>query len=175
MTSILFKLGSRTSPLAMTQTRTVRGVLAQAHGLSGAEAEQALPIVPINTTGDKILDRRLAESGGKGLFTKELDEALADGRIDIAVHSMKDVPTILPDFLTIAAVPPRADPRDGVDLLAAAPQNLERGQPLQTIEEVGAEQAQGFILAFGDRLCPFADDDHEEGNQRGGDEEDEAS
>ncbi|MET0546501.1 MAG: hydroxymethylbilane synthase [Caulobacterales bacterium] len=112
MSAVLLKLGSRTSPLAMTQTRIVRAALAQAHGLSGAEAESALPILPINTTGDRILDRRLAEAGGKGLFTKELDEALLDGRIDVAIHSMKDVPTLLPDGIAIAAVPPRADPRD---------------------------------------------------------------
>lgn len=145
MTSVLFKLGSRTSPLAMTQTRTVRGVLAQAHGLSGAEAEQALPIVPINTTGDKILDRRLAESGGKGLFTKELDEALADGRIDIAVHSMKDVPTILPDFLTIAAVPPRADPRDVfISAKATSLKDLPQGAVLGTSS--ARRQAQALYL-----------------------------
>ncbi len=145
MTSVLFKLGSRTSPLAMTQTRTVRGVLAQAHGLSGAEAEQALPIVPINTTGDKILDRRLAESGGKGLFTKELDEALADGRIDIAVHSMKDVPTILPDFLIIAAVPPRADPRDVfISAMAKSLKELPQGAVLGTSS--ARRQAQALHL-----------------------------
>ena len=93
----LLKLGSRTSPLAMTQTRIVRAALAQAHRPCRAPRRKALcRSCRSTTTGDRILDRRLAESGGKGLFTKELDEALLDGRIDVAIHSMKDVPTLLP-------------------------------------------------------------------------------
>ena len=69
-------------------------------------------IVPVKTTGDRILDRPLADAGGKGLFTKELEEALLSGAIDLAVHSMKDVPTALPQGLTIAAILPREDPSD---------------------------------------------------------------
>jgi hydroxymethylbilane synthase len=73
----------------------------------------ACEIVPVKTTGDRILDRPLADAGGKGLFTKELEEALLSGIIDLAVHSMKDVPTALPEGLTIAAILPREDPSDG--------------------------------------------------------------
>jgi hydroxymethylbilane synthase len=86
--------------------------MATALGLSPEEAEALLPITPITTTGDKITDRRLIEAGGKGMFTKELDEALLDGRIDLAVHSLKDLPTKLPPGLILAATPEREDPRD---------------------------------------------------------------
>jgi hydroxymethylbilane synthase len=117
----------------MAQTRNVRAGLAQAHGLSGAEAEAAFPILPLTTTGDRIQDRRLADSGGKGLFTKELDEALLGHRIDIAIHSMKDVPTGLPEGLVIAAVPPRADPRDVfLSPIAAKLADLPQGAILGT-------------------------------------------
>ena len=78
------------------------------------EQGAACEIVPVKTTGDRILDRPLADAGGKGLFTKELEEALLSGAIDLAVHSMKDVPTVLPDGLTIAAILPREDPSDVV-------------------------------------------------------------
>ena len=74
--------------------------------------EGAIEIVVIKTTGDKILDQPLAEIGGKGLFTKEIDEALLDGRIDIAVHSMKDVPTYLPEGIVLPCNLPREDVRD---------------------------------------------------------------
>jgi hydroxymethylbilane synthase len=81
----------------------------------GPEESQArLEMVVIKTTGDRITDRPLAEAGGKGLFVKELEEALIDGRVDIAVHSMKDVPGVLPEGLLIAAALPREDPRDGL-------------------------------------------------------------
>jgi hydroxymethylbilane synthase len=89
-------LGSRGSPLAMAQSRLV----------------QAMLIESFTTTGDKIQDRRLQDAGGKGLFTKELDEALADGRIDAAIHSMKDLPTKLSPGQTLCCVPSREDPRD---------------------------------------------------------------
>ena len=77
----------------------------------GVEAAR-LEIVVITTSGDRIQDRRLIELGGKGLFTKELDEALREGRIDLAVHSLKDLPTRLPDDIALACVPAREDPRD---------------------------------------------------------------
>ncbi len=102
------RIGTRGSPLALAQAREVMGRLASAHGLG----EDACEIVVIKTTGDLILDRPLAEEGGKGLFTKEIEEALAAGKIDLAVHSMKDMPTWLPQGLAIAAVLPREDPRD---------------------------------------------------------------
>lgn len=74
--------------------------------------EAAAPLIIITTTGDRVQDRRLLEIGGKGLFTKEIEEALLDNKVDIAVHSAKDVPTFLPDGLTLAGCLPRADVRD---------------------------------------------------------------
>ena len=103
-------VGTRGSPLAMAQTRHVRARLLAAHP---ALAEGgALATEVITTSGDRFADRPLAEIGGKGLFTTEIDRALLDGRIDLAVHSMKDIPTWLPDGIEIAAVPEREDPRD---------------------------------------------------------------
>jgi hydroxymethylbilane synthase len=106
----LIKIGTRGSPLALAQAHEVRDRLAAAH--DDLRAEGAVEIVVIKTTGDAVLDRPLAEIGGKGLFTKEIEEALLDGRIDLAVHSMKDVPTWLPPGLGIACLLPREDPRD---------------------------------------------------------------
>lgn len=109
MTSRL-RIGTRGSPLALAQAHQTRDRLAAAHP---ALAEPgAVEIVVIRTTGDAILDRTLSEAGGKGLFTKEIEEALVERRIDLAVHSMKDVPTWLPDGLDICCVLPREDPRD---------------------------------------------------------------
>ncbi len=115
---ISFRIGSRGSPLALTQARMVRAALVEAHGW----AEDGIEIVPIKTSGDRIQDRALADVGGKALWTKELDRALIDGEIDCAVHSMKDVETVRPDTIAIAAMLPRADVRDrllGVDTLDA--------------------------------------------------------
>lgn len=103
-----FRLGTRGSPLALTQAHMVRDALIAAH----AVAPDAIEIVPIRTTGDKVQNRALAEIGGKALWTKELDRALLDGDIDCAVHSMKDVETLRPPQIAIAAVLPRADVRD---------------------------------------------------------------
>ena len=102
------RIGTRGSPLALVQARTVRARLAVVLGV----AEEAIELVIIRTTGDAIQDRPLADAGGKGLFTKEIEEALLDGRIDLAVHSAKDVPTFLPDGLMLAACLEREDPRD---------------------------------------------------------------
>ncbi|TIR20668.1 MAG: hydroxymethylbilane synthase [Mesorhizobium sp.] len=102
------KIGTRGSPLALAQAHETRARLMQAHGLP----EQALEVVPISTSGDRIQDRPLSEAGGKGLFTKEIEEALLDGRIDIAVHSSKDMPTVLPDGLELVTFLPREDARD---------------------------------------------------------------
>lgn len=114
MTSALrrspLRIGTRGSPLALAQAEQTRARLAAAHPQL-AEAG-AIEIVVIKTTGDRILDRTLAEAGGKGLFTKEIEDALAAGGVDLAVHSMKDVPTWLPDGLEMACLLPRADPRD---------------------------------------------------------------
>ncbi|MFV0474638.1 MAG: hydroxymethylbilane synthase [Pikeienuella sp.] len=102
------RIGTRGSPLALAQAREARAKLMAAHGLEVA----AFAIIPISTSGDQTQDRPLSEIGGKGLFTKELEQALFDRRIDIAVHSMKDVATVLPDELSIIAHLRREDPRD---------------------------------------------------------------
>ncbi len=101
-------IGTRRSPLAMAQARETASRCAVALGC----AAERLGLAPMTTTGDAIRDRPLSEAGGKGLFTKELDEALLDGRIDIAVHSAKDLPTAMPDGIVIAGYLPREDPRD---------------------------------------------------------------
>jgi hydroxymethylbilane synthase len=106
------KLGSRGSPLALTQSRLVAAMLARGGDVN------AFPIESFVTSGDRI-QGRLQEAGGKGLFTRELDEALLDGRIDAAIHSMKDLPTRMPDGIVLAAVPAREDPRDGFIALRA--------------------------------------------------------
>jgi hydroxymethylbilane synthase len=102
------RIGTRGSPLALAQAREVKERLVAAHGLP----EDAVSISVIKTTGDQVLDRPLSEVGGKGLFTKEIEEALLADEIDVAVHSMKDMQTLLPDGLVIGAVLPREDPRD---------------------------------------------------------------
>ncbi len=102
------RIGTRGSPLALAQAGMVRARLAAAHGL----APERIGLDIIRTSGDMIRDRPLAEVGGKGLFTKEIEDALLEGAIDLAVHSAKDMPTVLPGGLTIAAVLPREDARD---------------------------------------------------------------
>ncbi len=102
------KLGTRGSPLALTQSRHVASLLARAAGMEDSD----FALESFVTSGDRLKDQRLQDAGGKGLFTKELDEALLDRRIDAAIHSMKDLPTKLPDGLVLAAVPEREDPRD---------------------------------------------------------------
>ncbi|WP_095012738.1 hydroxymethylbilane synthase [Tsuneonella mangrovi] len=120
------RLGTRRSPLALAQAHEARARLCKVHGWD----ESAVELVPVVASGDKVQDRPLAEIGGKALWTKELDEWLHDGRIDAAVHSMKDVETLRPDFLVIAAILPRADVRDvlvGAESLAAIPQGARVG------------------------------------------------
>jgi hydroxymethylbilane synthase len=104
----LLRIGTRGSPLALAQAEQVRDRLAVAHGL----APDRIVLTVIRTSGDIIQDRPLAEAGGKGLFTKEIEEALAAGAIDLAVHSAKDLPTLLPPGLGIVSVLPREDARD---------------------------------------------------------------
>ena len=112
--AVLFTLGTRGSALALAQARETRRRLAAAHGWDEARVAFAV----IRTSGDLIQDRPLAEAGGKGLFTKEIDSALLDGRIDFAVHSAKDLPTALPDGVALAGFLPREDPRDALDFRA---------------------------------------------------------
>lgn len=102
------RIGTRGSPLALAQAHETRDRLMDAHGLEVS----AFEIITFTTTGDVIRDRPLSEIGGKGLFTKELEEALFAGTIDLAVHSMKDMPAKPPVGLDIAALLPREDPRD---------------------------------------------------------------
>ncbi|WP_426259895.1 hydroxymethylbilane synthase [Sphingomonas sp. DC1100-1] len=124
--AIRFKLGTRGSPLALTQANMVRDALCAAHGWTPDEID----LVVIRTTGDRVQDRALAEIGGKALWTKELDRALIAREIDAAVHSMKDVETIRPAEIRIAAMLPRADVRDrliGADSVAELPRGAVVG------------------------------------------------
>ena len=158
------RIGTRGSPLALAQAHETRARLMAAHSLP----EAAFEIVVIKTTGDRVTDRPLAEIGGKGLFTKEIEEALLAGAIDIAVHSMKDMPTILPPGLAIACLLPREDVRDAfVSLthasLAAMPEGavigtsslrrraqlLHRRPDLQMVEFRGNVQTRLGRLADG--------------------------
>lgn len=116
----IFRLGTRGSPLALVQAGLVRAALVAAHGWR----EEAIETVVVRTTGDRIQDRPLAEIGGKALWTRELDRALLAGEVDACVHSMKDVETIRPSEIRIAAMLPRADVRDrliGAPTIAALP------------------------------------------------------
>lgn len=109
----LLRIGTRRSKLALAQSGMMQRAIGQALGVPENEIIHAVPLVEIVTTGDRIQDRRLLEVGGKSLFTKEIEEALLEGRVDVAVHSMKDVPAEQPQGLAIAAIPEREDPRDG--------------------------------------------------------------
>lgn len=106
MTASPIRLGTRGSPLALRQAALV------ADRIRGQAPDRAVEIVPMKTSGDRLAQVSLGEFGGKGLFVKELEEALLAGRVDIAVHSLKDMPAELPEGLCLAAFPPRDDPRD---------------------------------------------------------------
>ncbi len=121
------RLGTRQSPLAVAQAEETRQRLCDAHGWQLSDVE----LVKIRASGDKIQDRPLADIGGKALWTRELDLWLAEGKIDAAVHSMKDVETIRPDSLHIAAILPRADVRD-VLVGASSIQSIRRGATIGT-------------------------------------------
>jgi hydroxymethylbilane synthase len=109
--SKIVRIGTRASKLALAQSGMMQRRIAAALGAPD-RPEEVAPLVHITTTGDRIQDRRLLEIGGKALFTKEIEEALLERRIDAAVHSMKDVPAELPPGLVIAAIPEREDVRD---------------------------------------------------------------
>ncbi len=127
--STTLRIGSRGSPLALVQAREVLRRLAAACGL----ATDRIEIKTIRTTGDAIQDRPLAESGGKGLFTKEIEDALISGAIDLAVHSSKDMPTVLPPGLALSAFLPREDARDAfISRKAEKLHDLPRGAILGT-------------------------------------------
>ncbi|MFT3810488.1 MAG: hydroxymethylbilane synthase [Micropepsaceae bacterium] len=126
-----FRIGTRGSPLALAQAHETVARLTAAQGWTPGEATARLEIVVIKTSGDRITDRPLSEAGGKGLFVKELEEALFDGRVDMAVHSMKDVPGVLPDGLVIGAALPREDARDAL-IGAASVEALAQGARVGT-------------------------------------------
>jgi hydroxymethylbilane synthase len=120
------RIGTRGSPLALAQAKMVRDALVEQHA-------GAIEIVTIRTSGDRIQDRPLSEAGGKGLFTKEIEEALLAGAIDLAVHSAKDMPTALPDGLILAACLPREDVRDAfISRKVASLRDLPPGAVLGT-------------------------------------------
>jgi hydroxymethylbilane synthase len=124
--SLPLRLGTRGSPLALVQATMVAAALSAIHGWDA----DAVQIVVVKTSGDRIQDRPLADIGGKALWTRELDRALIEGEIDFAVHSMKDVETVRPDGLTIAAMLPRADVRDrliGADSVGDLPEGAVLG------------------------------------------------
>ncbi|MHA7884647.1 hydroxymethylbilane synthase [Nitratireductor rhodophyticola] len=129
MQTDVVKIGTRGSALAVAQAAEVRARLMAAHGLP----EEAFEIVVISTSGDRIQDRPLSQAGGKGLFTKEIEEAMLDGRIDLAVHSSKDMPTVLPGGLEISAFLEREDVRDVfIGRSIAKLEDLPRGAKLGT-------------------------------------------
>ncbi len=139
----LIRLGSRGSPLALAQAEEVRRRLSAAH--PDLAAPDAVAIEVIRTTGDRVRDRPLADIGGKGLFTKEIEEALADGRIDVAVHSMKDVPTWLPEDFEIVAILPREDPRDA--FFSEKAQDL-KALPVGAVVGTASLRRQAQVLAL---------------------------
>lgn len=164
------RIGTRGSPLALAQAHETRARLMAAHGLP----EDAFAIVVIKTTGDRVLDRPLKEIGGKGLFTREIEEDLLAGRIDIAVHSMKDMPTVQPEGLVLDCHLPREDVRDAfvsgaVARLADLPQGavigtsslrrraqlLNRRPDLQPVEFRGNLQTRMKKLADGVAVATF--------------------
>lgn len=106
------RIASRGSPLALAQAKLARAGLARAHGWDIAELDRICPILTFRTTGDRVQDRPLAELGGKGLFAKEIEDALLQDEADIAVHSIKDLPAVQPHGLVLASVLEREDPRD---------------------------------------------------------------
>ena len=152
MPSPLLRIGTRGSPMALAQSRQVGVALAAAH--PALAAPDAIELVVVRTTGDKIQDRPLAELGGKGLFIKEIEEALLDRRIDLAVHSAKDVPSFLPDGLELACFLERDDPRDAfISLKADDFKNLAPASVIGT----SSPRRQAQILARwpGLKVVPF--------------------
>ena len=137
------RIGTRGSALALAQAKEVRERLSSACG-----SEISFETCIIKTSGDKIQDRALAAAGGKGLFTKELEEALLEGSIDLAVHSMKDMPAILPEGLEIACILPREDVRDAwispvAKSLKELPAGVSRGHRLGQARGLYPERAAG--------------------------------
>jgi hydroxymethylbilane synthase len=146
----LLRIGTRGSPLALAQAEEVRTRLAAAHGI----APERIELTVIRTIGDRIQDRPLAEAGGKGLFTKEIEQALLDGEIDLAVHSAKDLATWLPDGLALVGCLPREDVRDVfVSHKAATISQLPEGAKVGT----ASPRRQALVKRMRPDLCvvPF--------------------
>jgi hydroxymethylbilane synthase len=137
----VLSIGTRGSPLALAQAHETRDRLLRAHA---SLREDQIAIRVIKTTGDQIQDRALAEAGGKGLFTKEIEDALLSGDIDLAVHSMKDMPTALPVGLMMGAYLPREDVRDV--LLAIKPMSLSEIPEGATVGTASLRR-KAFLLA----------------------------
>jgi len=149
--SPVLRIGTRGSALALAQASEVRARLLAAHPGLGPDD---IAVEVIRTTGDRVQDRPLAELGGKGLFTKEIEEALSAGAVDFAVHSMKDVPTALPEGLGIVALLPREDPRDAfLSPQADAPASLPAGAVVGSSSL--RRQAQLLALRPDLRIVPF--------------------
>ena len=148
----LLRIGTRGSPMALAQARRLERALAATH--PALAAPDAVEIVVIRTEGDKIQDRPLAEIGGKGLFLKEIEEALLAGRIDLAVHSAKDVPSLLPSGLELACFLERDDPRDAFISLKAAD---FKSLPPASVIGTSSPRRQAQILARwpGHKVVPF--------------------
>lgn len=126
--NLIIRIGTRGSPLALYQAELVQRLLGEAHGVAEADRAARFPIVVITTTGDRVQDRALSAIGGKGMFTKEIEEALLGGSIDIAVHSMKDMPTEPPAGLVLTTALEREDPRDAfLSPKAASIEDLPQG------------------------------------------------
>jgi hydroxymethylbilane synthase len=153
MTSPPIRIGTRASRLALVQARWTQGAICAALGEPPERKEEVAPIVEISTAGDRILDRRLLEVGGKALFTKEIEEALYDGRVDCAVHSLKDVPSESPPGLVIAAYPEREDPRNAfISERFASFDELPQGARLGAAHALGLDLGMKVSAADGDRL-----------------------
>ena len=123
----LLRIGSRPSPLALVQANAIK------QALEAGKGELAATIVPISTSGDRLTSASLARAGGKGLFVRELEQALAEGQIDVAVHSLKDLPAVLPDQFRIAAVPAREDPRDGLLIRLSGAEIADSDEPWRAL------------------------------------------
>src|ERR1044072_3074212 len=153
----ILRIGTRGSALALAQAEETRRRLVAAH--PSLAAPGAVEIVVIRTTGDRVQDRPLAKIGGKGLFTKEIEDGLLDGCLDLAVHSMKDMPTRLPDGLVVGALLPREDPRDALFAHAGALNGPATLASLKLGGVVGTSslrrQAQLLALRLDPRLGPF--------------------
>ncbi|WP_343713081.1 hydroxymethylbilane synthase [Inquilinus sp.] len=153
----VLRIGTRGSALALAQAEETRRRLIAAHPALAAPG--AVEIQAVRTTGDRVQDRPLSEIGGKGLFTKEIEDGLLDGSLDIAVHSMKDMPTRLPDGLIIGALLPREDPRDALFARGealAGPASLAALKPGAVVGTSGLRrQAQLLALRPDLRVVPF--------------------